>query len=208
MSNLPQEQPDPRSALRVSHDDRERVAEMLRDAAGDGRLDIDELEQRLEQAFAAKTYGELEPLVADLPADRTGHITPTTTGVGGVPTTTRSQAILSEQKRNGAWVVPETYVATAVLGSVEIDLREASFERPEVAISCTAMLGEVKIRVGADVVVIDEVNTVLGESTLKSSKGLEPMPRHGRVLRVRGTAVLGSVNIERLAAGDKRLRRF
>lgn len=125
-----------------------------------------------------------------------------------MPTSTRSQAILSEHKRNGVWVVPEAYLATAVVGSVEIDLREASFEQPEVTISCSALLGEVKIRVGADVVVIDEVNTILGECTVKTSKGVAPMPQHGRVLRVRGTAFLGAVNIERLAPGDKRLRRF
>lgn len=180
---------------------------MLRDAAGDGRLDMDELEHRLEQAFAAKTYGELEPLVVDLPSGRPPRAT-ADSGVGGVPTTTRSQAILSEHKRNGVWVVPKTYMATAILGSVELDLREATFEEPEVVISCASVMGEVKIRVGPDVVVVDEVNTILAECTVKSSKGLAPMPQHGRVLRVRGTAVLGSVNIERLGPEDKRLRRW
>lgn len=195
MANRPEQHPDPRRDLRVSHNDRDRVAEMLRDAAGDGRLDMDELEHRLEQAFAAKTYGELEPLVADLP--RSHRPQPVSSGVGGVPTTTRSQAILSEHKRTGAWVVPATYTATAVCGSVVLDMREATFAEPEVAVSCASVCGEVKIRVSADVVVVDEVNAVLGESKVKNRRRVAPMPSHGRVLRVRGTVFLGSVTVER-----------
>jgi hypothetical protein len=56
------------SELRASDADRERVAERLRTAAGDGRLTPAELEERLEGAFSARTEAELEPLVADLPA--------------------------------------------------------------------------------------------------------------------------------------------
>ena len=57
-------------AMRAADADRERTAEALRRAAGEGRLEPDELEERLDAAFAARTYAELEPLVADLPAPR------------------------------------------------------------------------------------------------------------------------------------------
>ena len=57
-----------RSELRASHDDRDRVVELLRVSAGDGRLTSEELDERLEQAMTARTYGELARLVADLPA--------------------------------------------------------------------------------------------------------------------------------------------
>ena len=56
-----------RSKLRASHDDRDRVVELLRVSAGDGRLTAEELDERLEQAMTARTYGELARLVADLP---------------------------------------------------------------------------------------------------------------------------------------------
>jgi hypothetical protein len=56
------------SELRASDAERERVAEHLRAAAGEGRLSADELEERLERAFGARTEGELTPLLADLPA--------------------------------------------------------------------------------------------------------------------------------------------
>lgn len=55
---------------RASDSDREQVAERLRHATGEGRLTGDELAQRLESLYAARTYGELDALVVDLPADR------------------------------------------------------------------------------------------------------------------------------------------
>jgi len=56
------------SELRVSDADRDRVADRLRAAAGEGRLTADELEERVERALSARTDAELEPLVSDLPA--------------------------------------------------------------------------------------------------------------------------------------------
>lgn len=58
---------DERARLRASDADREAVAQHLREALAEGRLDIDEYGQRLDQAFAARTLGDLEPLTADLP---------------------------------------------------------------------------------------------------------------------------------------------
>jgi Domain of unknown function (DUF1707) len=56
--------------LRASDADREQVAERLRHATAEGRLNADELEGRLQTLFAARTYGELDALLADLPAGR------------------------------------------------------------------------------------------------------------------------------------------
>lgn len=56
-----------RATLRASDADRERTAERLRHATAEGRLQADELEDRLEATFAARTYGELDAIVADLP---------------------------------------------------------------------------------------------------------------------------------------------
>jgi len=58
------------ASLRASDADRDRVAERLRKAAGEGRLLTEELEQRLETAFSARTYGQLDALLADLPGAR------------------------------------------------------------------------------------------------------------------------------------------
>jgi hypothetical protein len=59
--------------IRASDSDREQVSERLRRAAVEGRLTTEELEERLEAASAARTYGELDPLVADLPVSRPSH---------------------------------------------------------------------------------------------------------------------------------------
>jgi len=58
------------SELLASDADRDRAAERLRAATAEGRLTAEELEERLERAFSARTDAELEPLVADLPAPR------------------------------------------------------------------------------------------------------------------------------------------
>ena len=58
------------ATLRASDADRDVVAERLRRAAVEGRLEPDELEQRLDAALRARTYGQLDRLLADLPADR------------------------------------------------------------------------------------------------------------------------------------------
>jgi hypothetical protein len=68
--------------LRVSDDDRERVAVSLRKNASDGRLSVDELSERLDKVYAARTAGELSELTKDLPAERAGR-----PRSRGVPTT-------------------------------------------------------------------------------------------------------------------------
>jgi VIT1/CCC1 family predicted Fe2+/Mn2+ transporter len=56
------------SSIRASDADREAVAERLRHAAGEGRLEPNELEERLHAALRARTYGDLRRLLSDLPA--------------------------------------------------------------------------------------------------------------------------------------------
>ena len=56
--------------MRVSDSERERVAQFLREQALEGRLDHEELEERLGGAYRAKTAGELQDLIEDLPHRR------------------------------------------------------------------------------------------------------------------------------------------
>jgi uncharacterized protein DUF1707 len=59
---------DDRRRMRASDQDRQQVVDQLRGAVADGRLRMDEFEQRMAQAYQAVTYGDLDPLCADLPA--------------------------------------------------------------------------------------------------------------------------------------------
>jgi hypothetical protein len=59
-----------RNGMRAADADRERVAEQLRSAHADGRLDLTEYDERVQQAWAARTYGDLDALTVDLPQAR------------------------------------------------------------------------------------------------------------------------------------------
>ncbi len=60
-----------RPELRASDQDRQKVADRLRDAVNEGRIDLTEYDERLAAAYAAKTYGDLAEITADLPAPQT-----------------------------------------------------------------------------------------------------------------------------------------
>src|SRR5687768_14423487 len=62
-----------RDEMRAADADRQQVAERLRQALDEGRLDLNEYDERLQRAYAARTYGDLEPLLADLPTTVPGQ---------------------------------------------------------------------------------------------------------------------------------------
>jgi hypothetical protein len=90
----------PAREFRASHEDRDRVVELLRIAAGDGRLSAEELDQRLEMALTARTYGELAALTRDLPA------APGLAADTEPKDLVRIEAGSGSVKRDGRWVVP------------------------------------------------------------------------------------------------------
>ncbi|MEI2714541.1 MAG: DUF1707 domain-containing protein [Nocardioides sp.] len=191
------QRPDP-SKFRVSDDDRHKVAELLREAAGAGRLDLDELDERLEKAYAAKTYADLIPITADLPSQAATPQVPAAHARGDhlpVPGATHSAttAVLSEVKREGAWLVPEFSTAFAFMGDVTLDLREATLESDEVTITVTAIMSDVKVIVDAHTRVELDGTPILGEF----KQGKEHLPAqfdaNSPLVRIKGLALLGSV---------------
>lgn len=78
--------------MRASDADRERVADRLRHAATEGRLTAEELEERLHHAFSARTYGDLDPLLVDLP--RTGAAVVTRPQTSGMAIASLVMAVL------------------------------------------------------------------------------------------------------------------
>ncbi len=201
--------PDPRD-LRCSDADREKVAEALRSATADGRIDLDEMHERLERTYAARTYRDLEPLVADLPgmagpslpvrgqpaplqaAEPTGSLD----RVGGTPTSGAAVAVMSGTARAGEWVLPESFSAVAVMGEVKLDLREARFETSEVTVIAVAIMGGVKILAPSDVaVVVDGVGIMGAFEGPREMLGAE----HRVKVRVTGLALMGGVEVRRRA---------
>ena len=125
MGEIENRPPDP-SLLRISDNDRQQVADVLRDAAGEGRIDLEELDERLGLTWAAKTYGDLVPITADLhlPGRPQAAVAPIP-HQGQIPAVghASSVAIMGECKRQGVWSVPEHHSAFALMGSVVLDLR-------------------------------------------------------------------------------------
>jgi hypothetical protein len=194
--------PDPQH-LRASDADRERVAEKLREAAGDGRLTMDELDERLDAVYAAKTYAELVPITNDLPDTGTGAgyvpaTSPSPSGdvrqYGGDGTSHTAVAILGGFSRKGDWVVPKTFNAFMLLGGGEIDMRDARFSEPEVSIHVVAILGGCEITVPEDATVHVTGVGIMG--AFEHSVAGAPTPG-GPVIHVSGVALMGGVEVKR-----------
>jgi hypothetical protein len=116
------------SSIRAADTDRIQVAQLLTDAAAQGRLELTEYEDRLAKAYAAKTYDELDRLSADLGtmASPRGH------GPVRPAPSTLLLAIMSGFERRGRWNVPRRLTSFALFGGGVIDLRYADFTSPEV----------------------------------------------------------------------------
>lgn len=216
------ELPEVRSGadLRCSDVDRERVADALREAASDGRLELTELDERLESTFQARTYGDLQPITRDLPQGpypvpgatpvaqwergmgptgaQSGRPAPMAqspqeVSADSAPPTERFTAILSTEKRNGRWEVPARVDITSVLGEVVIDFTGAVVRSPEVEIHAGVYLGTVTLIFpeGADVR-IEQGTNILGERKMKLQS--QPVPG-GPAYVVRGFTVLGEVTV-------------
>ena len=194
------ERPDP-SQLRISDADRNKVADLLREAAGEGRLDMDELEERLEATYAAKTYADLVPITIDLPAHPDGR--PTTPAVRPrhpVPATTtydNSIAIMSDCTRKGPWLVPERHNAFALMGAVTLDLREATFAARETTIYANAIMGGIDIYVDAGTHVIVEGTGIMGAFDQGRDKVEPQLTADSPVVRVKGVALMAGVTVTR-----------
>jgi hypothetical protein len=195
-------------ALRISDADRHRVAEVLREAAGDGRIDLAELDERLEATYAAKTYGDLVPITLDLPTHtdraslvaRSSSAPATRTPAGSGPTWSASLGIMGDTTRKGVWDIGPTHTATALMGSVVIDLREARFPDGEVVINANAVMGSVSVVVDARTDVRVEGTGIMGSYTEVRAKVDAEIDGSSPVVRVRGIALMGSVDVRRKAA--------
>lgn len=187
--------------LRISDDDRHKVAEILREAAGEGRLDLDELDERIEATYAAKTYADLIPITADLPAHGPAPDVPVARSSRQVapPGSSHqsSSAILGECVRRGAWTVPAEHTAFSFMGTVTLDLREATFEGTETRINANTVMGEVKVIVDAFTQVVVDGTPILGEFSQAKDKVPAEIGARSPTVRIAGFALLGSVTVVR-----------
>ncbi len=183
--------------LRASDADRERVAELLRHAAGDGQLTVHELDERLDQAYAARTRADLEPLTADLqvppeaqvPASRTFAVR---RGAGGARWLV---AIMGACDRKGRWRLAERSTNLNVMGGSDLDLNQVELASDEVELTVLAVMG------GSDIRVPEGLNVEVSELAIMGANSVDvgeqrPHPG-GPVLRLRLLSIMGGIDVKR-----------
>jgi hypothetical protein len=174
--------------LRISDADRHKVAEVLREAAGDGRIDLEELDERLAATYAARTYADLVPITLDLPS----HLEHPT-----APKKQRNLAILSGVDRKGVWVVPEQLTVLALMGGANLDLRHARFAAQEVVLTINAFMGGASVIVGPHQNVIIEGTGIMGGYSGPSGLVAAQLDASSPTVRIKGLAIWGGVSVER-----------
>ncbi|MGV0793663.1 DUF1707 SHOCT-like domain-containing protein [Mycolicibacterium sp. XJ1819] len=179
-------------SMRAADTDRIQVAQLLTDAAAHGRLRLDEYEERLNRAYAAQTYDELDRVSADLP----GAFTRGRSGgpVRPAPSTVLF-ALMSGFERRGRWNVPNRLTTFAMFGGGVVDLRYADFTSPEVEIRAYSIFGSQTILVPPEVNVDLHGLGVMGAF----DQGVEGDGAPGApCVRIRGFSLWGRVGIRRL----------
>lgn len=206
------ERRDP-AQLRISDHDRHQVAELLRQAAGEGRLDLEELDERLEAAYSAKTYADLVPITADLPVRPTDHPAASQgvpVGQALVPaaTYTTSVSVMGDCTRRGVWRVPAEHTAFSMMGGVTLDLREAQLEARETTITAVAIMAGIDIVVDARTQVIVEGIGIMGDFSQARDKVPAEITPDSPVIRVKGFALMAGVSVQRKAMPGESRRRI
>ncbi|MBA6441067.1 DUF1707 SHOCT-like domain-containing protein [Streptomyces sp. GMR22] len=192
--------PAPASAaeaeLRASDADRDRIADILREALAEGRLQPEEHAERIDAVYRAKTLGELEPLVRDLPTAPTRGAASASGRDAesewprSLPESENLVAVFGGSTRKGRWRVRRRTNALAVFGGIEIDLTEALFEQQEIVIHVVAAFGGVEIKVPENVSLRGSGAGILGGFDVTAYEAQDP---DAPVIHVTGFAVFGGV---------------
>jgi class 3 adenylate cyclase len=170
------------TGLLASHADRDRVVEVLRTAAGDGRLTASELDQRLEAALTARTLADLEPLLAGL----------TRATTAAVQDLVRIQCGSGSAKRDGPWVVPRRLEVAVGSGSVLLDFRQAVIAVPELQIDAQVASGGLKL-ITRPGIVVDADDVTVGSGSVRVVPPAGEAPVELRV-KVSGRVRSGSIS--------------
>ena len=198
--------------LRISDDDRHRVAEALREAAGEGRLDLEELDERLEAAYGAKVYADLVPILADLPdaqlpAVRAAASLTRAPGSATERSYDKSFSMMGGQTRKGVWEIGPEHQAFTLMGGIDLDLREAVFEADEVVITAVAIMGGIDIYVNASTKVSVEGVGIMGDFDQARDKVEPDLRPDSPTVRVTGVALMGAVTVKRRPMPDEERRK-
>jgi hypothetical protein len=135
-------QPDDIARQRAADTDRDAVAERLRVAAREGRIELWELDERLGRAYRARTYGDLAALLADLPVQPPFPAFP---DVGPEPDALVLRTTTPNIRQEGRWIVPRLITAESTTGWITIDFTQASCAYREVTVEVVTRTGWIQL---------------------------------------------------------------
>jgi hypothetical protein len=203
---------DPLPELRASDADRERAADQLRRASGDGRLTVDELDERLTSCYQARTVAELSRLTADIVPGRQAAFAadapaPVSVrpGPGGTGTVV---SIMGGNDRKGRWRVASRLNVINVMGGSDLDFTQAEFSQDVTTITVFSLMGGSELRVPDGVEVHVSKFALMGGHDVKLSDA--PPPPGAPVLRIRMFSIMGGSDVEqgrKLTKAERRLRK-
>jgi uncharacterized protein DUF1707 len=212
VNDLPLEPPESIAGLagmRASDTEREQAVELLRHAAAEGRLTVDELEERLRSAYAARTRIELDRLVADVSAESISGGQAVASPVSGSRVVVREGpggsrwvvSIMSGHDRTGRWRSAPRCTVLNVMGGSDIDLCEAELASSQTQLNVYSVMGGGEIRVPHGVEVHVSQFAFMGGNDVEL--GDEISPPTGPVIRVRLVSIMGGASVRR---GPKQTR--
>jgi hypothetical protein len=183
-------------ALRASDADRERTADILRRAAGDGRLTMEELEERLDVVYETRTHAELERLTADVVVpDSPATASRMPVRRDGEGARNWLIAVMSGHDRKGRWRVGRHLKVVNVMGGSDLDLNDAELADDVVEITIVSVMG------GASIRVPDGLNVELTDFAFMGGNdtniGDETPDPGGPTLRLKIISIMGGTDIKR-----------
>ena len=181
--------PVPARAERVSDADRDNAVTLLREHVVVGRLTLDEFSERVGVALRARTRDDIAGAMTDLP----------TLAVAAEEATRRRSrrrfvAVMSGSQAKGRWRLSGRTTAVAVMGGVDMDLRHAEIDGPEIVITAVAFWGGIQITVPEGFEVELEGFSFMGGRDLKL-RNVARVPGSPRI-RVRGFAIMGGIDVK------------
>jgi len=183
------EQSDGPGELRASNAEREAIVARLNEACGEGRLTLAEFSERVEHVYEARTHGELERLVTDLPAPRTDVARTALTPVAPATRTQWHFSPIGGISRSGQWRMAPKTVSVTLIGGASLDLGEAELEAPEVVLTKISIIGGVHLRVPPGIRVEVSGFSLIGGQSLD----IDDAPPGSPTVRVRHFGIIGGL---------------
>jgi hypothetical protein len=195
----------PPGSLVALRDRREAAIQRLADSFAADLLTLDQFDDRVALAHGAATVAELDALVADLapsaPATSTALVPlAVDAGLSSQAAKKRIVAFFGSVERRGAWIAPDQISVTAVFGSSVIDFREARFSSNRVTLDVRAIFGSLEVIVPPQLAVECDGSSIFG--SIESHGGGAIADPDRPVLRIVGTALFGSIDVQTRLPGE------